>query len=98
MRREIKEETNLSIKNIHFIFYQDCINHPEFYKPRHFLLMNFIAHIDPGKVSLNYESEHFRWEKIEDALKLPLNQPTKNLILELQNRKKEFISEYNFDS
>ena len=98
LKREIKEETNLSIKNIHFIFYQDCIDHPEFYKPRHFLLMNFIAHIDPGKVSLNYESEHFRWEKIEDALKLPLNQPTKNLILELQNRKKEFISEYNFDS
>ena len=98
LKREIKEETNLSIKDIHFIFYQDCIEHPEFYKPRHFLLMNFIAHIDPGEVSLNYESEHFRWEKIEDALKLPLNQPTKNLILELQNRKKEFINEYNIDS
>ena len=98
MKREIKEETNLSIKDIHFIFYQDCIEHPEFYKPRHFLLMNFIAHIDPGEVSLNYESEHFRWEKIEDALKLPLNEPTKNLILELQNRKKEFINEYNIDS
>jgi len=96
--REIKEETNLSIKDIQFIFYQDCIEHPEFYKPRHFLLMNFIAHIDPGEVSLNYESEHYRWEKIEDALKLPLNTPTKNLILELQNRKKEFINEYNFDN
>ena len=60
--------------------------------------MNFIAQIDPGEVSLNYESEQFRWEKIEDALKLPLNTPTKNLILELQNRKKEFINEYNFDS
>ena len=60
--------------------------------------MNFIAHIDPGEVSLNYESEHFRWEKIEDALKLSLNKPTKNLILELKNRKKEFINEYNFDS
>ena len=98
LKREIKEETNLSIKDIQFIFYQDCIEHPEFYKPRHFLLMNFIAHIDPGEVSLNYESEHFRWEKIEDALKLPLNQPTKKLILELQGRKKEFINEYNFDS
>ena len=60
--------------------------------------MNFIAHIDPGKVSLNYESEYYRWEKIEDALKLPLNQPTKNLILELQSRKKEFINEYNINS
>ena len=45
--------------------------------------MNFIAQIDPGEVCLNYESDHYRWEKIEDALKLPLNQPTKNLILEL---------------
>ena len=98
LKREIKEETNLSIKDIHFVFYQDCIENKEFYKPRHFLLMNFIAHIDPGEVSLNYESEHFRWEKIEDALKLPLNQPTKKLILELQDRKKEFINEYNFNS
>jgi len=98
LKREIKEETNLSIKNIHFIFYQDCIEHPEFYKPRHFLLMNFIAQIDPGKVCLNYESEHYRWEKIEDALKLPLNQPTKKLILELKNRKKEYVNEYNLNS
>jgi len=50
--------------------------------------MNFIVNINPGEVSLNYKSEHFRWEKIKDALKLPLNQPTKNLIIELQNRKK----------
>jgi hypothetical protein len=60
--------------------------------------MNFIAQIDPGEVCLNYESEHYRWEKIEDALKLPLNQPTKNLILELKNRKKEYINEYNLNS
>jgi len=90
LKREIKEETNLSIKDIHFIFYQDCIEHSEFYKPRHFLLMNFIARIDTGVVSLNYESEKFRWENLEDALKLPLNQPTKKLILELQDRKIEY--------
>ena len=63
-----------------------------------FLLMNFIARIDPGEVILNYESEKFRWEKIEDALKLPLNEPTKNLILELKDRKKEYLNEYNFVS
>ena len=98
LKREIKEETNLSIKDINFVFYQDCIEHTEFYKPRHFLLMNFIAHIDPGEVSLNYESEQFRWEKIDDALKLPLNQPTRNLIIELQDRKKDILNEYNFIS
>ena len=98
LKREIKEETNLSIKNIHFIFYQDCIEHKEFYKPRHFLLMNFIAQIDSGEVCLNYESEHYKWAKIEEALTLPLNQPTKNLIFELQSRKKEFINEYDFDN
>lgn len=90
LKREIKEETNLVIKDIHFLFYQDCIEHPEFYKPKHFLLMNFIARIDTGVVSLNYESEKFRWENLEDALKLPLNQPTKKLILEFQDRKIEY--------
>ena len=98
LKREIKEETNLSIKDIQFVLYQDCIEHPEFYKPRHFLLMNFIARINPGEVILNYESEKFRWEKIEDALKLPLNEPTKNLILELNDRKKDYYNEYNFVS
>ena len=98
LKREIKEETNLSIKDIQFVLYQDCIEHPEFYKPRHFLLMNFIARINPGEVILNYESEKFRWEKIEDAIKLPLNEPTKNLILELKDRKKDFFNEYNFVS
>ena len=98
LKREIKEETNLTIKDIQFVFYQDCIEHPEFFKPRHFLLMNFIARIDTGKVSLNYESEQFRWENIEDALTLPLNQPTKKLISELQGRKKEFYNEYYFVS
>ena len=98
LKREIKEETNLSIEAIQFIFYQDCIEHPEFYKPKHFLLMNFIAKVEHGRVSLNYESDHYRWEKISDALNLPLNQPTKNLILEIQNRKEEFNNKYNIDS
>ena len=60
--------------------------------------MNFIAQIDHGEVCLNYESDHFRWATIEEALKLPLNQPTENLILEFKNRKKEYINEYNLDS
>ena len=60
--------------------------------------MNFIARVDSDEVSLNYESDQFRWEQIDDALTLPLNQPTKNLILEFQDRKKEFINEYDFSS
>ena len=52
--------------------------------------MNFIARVDTGLVSLYYESEKFRSQNLKDALKLPLNQPTTKLILELQDRKIEY--------
>ena len=54
--------------------------------------MNFIARVDSDKVSLNYESEEFRWEKMKDALSLPLNQPTKNLILKLRDKRQELFN------
>ena len=59
---------------------QDCIETPEFYRPEHFLLLNFTCRADTTDVRLNEELEDFRWLSPEDALKLPLNKPTRILI------------------
>ena len=78
--REMKEETGLDIRDIRFVIAQDCIETPEFYRPEHFLLLNFTCRADTTDVRLNEELEDFRWLSPEDALKLPLNKPTRILI------------------
>ena len=81
LRREIKEETNLSIKDIRLVFVQECIHSKEFYRDAHFLLLNYVCRCD-GKpwVVLNSEGQEFRWLSTEDALLLALNQPSRKLL------------------
>ncbi len=81
LRRELKEETNLDITNLEFVLVQDCIASEEFYRPAHFILLNYTCRcgLDP-QVKLNDEAEAFRWLSPEAALKLDLNQPTRILL------------------
>ncbi len=78
--REINEETGLDIDEIRFVMIQDCVFHPQFYKQKHFVLVNYVAKLkelsQPAQVILNYESNDFVWVSWEDAQKLPINQPT----------------------
>lgn len=83
LRREVREETGLELAEIHFVFVQDCINPPEFYRPAHFLLLNYAARALPGEVCLNDEAEDYRWVKLEEAFALALNTPTRRLLEEI---------------
>lgn len=78
--REIKEETGLDVHDIRFVIAQDCIETPEFYRPEHFLLLNFACRTNGTAVCLNEELEDFRWLSPKDALNLSLNKPTRILI------------------
>ena len=82
LRRELLEETALKITDIQFVLVQDCIHSREFYRDAHFVLLNYTCRC-PGKnpqVKLNDEGREFRWLRLADAKKLPLNTPTKILI------------------
>ena len=78
LHREILEETGLTLKNIRFIMNQDCIEHPQFYKPRHFILLNYSAEVeDPEiKVQLNYESNAYIWVDFDKVNEYAVNEPT----------------------
>ncbi len=90
LRREIKEETNLDITDIRLVLAQDCIHSEEFYRDAHFVLLNYTCRSASGTVvTLNEEAREYRWLAPAQALELPLNQPTRNLlaaVLESPNR------------
>jgi len=82
LEREIREETGLDLTDIEFALVQDCINSPEFMRPEHFLLLNYVARATTTAVNLNDEAEEFRWLSPAAALDLNLNQPTRVLLTE----------------
>jgi len=89
LRREIKEETNIEITNIEFVLAQDSIHSQEFYRDAHFVLLNYTCQSASGtEVILNDEAREFRWLPLTEAMKLPLNQPTRTLLEVVQTHRK----------
>jgi ADP-ribose pyrophosphatase YjhB (NUDIX family) len=82
LRREILEETGLQVTDIAFVIVQDCIHSKEFYRDAHFVLLNYTCRCtgEPA-VRLNEEAREFCWVTPEQALAMPLNQPTRTLLL-----------------
>jgi ADP-ribose pyrophosphatase YjhB (NUDIX family) len=82
LERELEEETSLRITDIQFVLAQDCIHSKEFYRDAHFVLLNYTCRCagEPA-VKLNDEAREFRWLTVAQALEMPLNQPTRKLLL-----------------
>lgn len=88
LRREIKEETALDIHDIEFVLVQDCIHSKEFYRDAHFVLLNYTCRCAGAPdVRLNEEAREFRWVKLEEALAMPINAPTRKLLLAVAQTK-----------
>ena len=82
LRREIKEETDLEVADIEFVLVQDCIHSKEFYRDAHFVLLNYTCQcIGEPLVKLNDEAREFKWTTLELAVEMPLNLPTRKLLL-----------------
>jgi ADP-ribose pyrophosphatase YjhB (NUDIX family) len=82
LRREIREETGLDVTDVEFVLVQDCIHSKEFYRDAHFVLLNYTCRcVGEPAVKLNDEAREFRWLTVAQALEMPLNQPTRKLLL-----------------
>ena len=86
LKREVLEETGLKIKNIEFALAQDCIRSKEFYRPAHFVLLNYLAQTSQTKVTLNPEADDYRWCTLKECYQLKLNTPTRILLDWYKNR------------
>jgi phosphoglycolate phosphatase len=87
LRREIHEETGLDLADVEFALVQDSIDSPEFIRPEHFILLNYVARAMDTAVVLNDEAEEFRWLSPAAAFDLDLNQPTRVLLAKTLERR-----------
>ena len=80
LKREIREETDLEVYGIKFLLRQEIINPKDFFKKSHFVSLNHTCKAKSTNVKLNNEAQSYKWVTAENALRLELNKPTKELI------------------
>ncbi len=80
LRREVAEETGLSISDIRFICVQEFIYDPAFWQPRHFIFFDYACHTETTDVRLNDEAEAYVWLSVDEALRLPMDAYTERAI------------------
>jgi nucleoside triphosphatase len=87
LKREIKEETGLDIYDVSFLHIQESVFGDEFYKKKHFVLLDYICKTKGSDAVLdNREGTEYVWVTINEALKLPLCSYTKELVLEYKDK------------
>lgn len=82
VKREVKEETNLDVFDIQFVLTQEFVFGEEFHKKKHFIFLDFICKTKDTDVVLNEEGLEYIWKTPKEALDLPVEPYTRNLILE----------------
>jgi ADP-ribose pyrophosphatase YjhB (NUDIX family)/predicted enzyme related to lactoylglutathione lyase len=80
LRREVAEETGLTISDIHFIAVQEFVYDPAFWRPRHFIFFDYACRTGETEVRLNDEAQEYVWVTVEEALALPIEPYTDKAI------------------
>jgi nucleoside triphosphatase len=76
LRREIKEETNLEIRDIEFVCFQEFVYNERFWKRRHFIFFDFACRTDSTDVQLNDEAQEYVWVTPDEAMTMPVEHYT----------------------
>ncbi|HSN76554.1 MAG TPA: NUDIX domain-containing protein [Anaerolineae bacterium] len=80
LRREVAEETGLSIYDIRFVCTQEFIYDPAFWQLRHFIFFDYACRSDETDVRLNDEAEEYVWAPVDEELRLPIEPYTETAI------------------
>ncbi len=82
IRREVKEETGLDAEPVELLIVQQAIYPKDFYKHEHYIFMDYILKAKSSRVELDgRELQDYLWIKPEEALKLNLEEYTRNFVL-----------------
>ena len=81
VRREVKEEVGINLSDVKFHYVQEGIYSKEFFKPKHFIFLDFICKTKSSKCKLDKdEIQECIWVKPENALNLNIDSFTRNSI------------------
>jgi len=81
LRREIREEVGLGIRNIRFLMVQEAIFSKEFWKPKHFIFFDFVCRAAGGLPRVDgKEIQSFVWVTPRKALRLRLDVYTRRMV------------------
>ncbi len=80
VHREVREETGLSLGAVAWAPTHEAVDHPEFHRRAHFVLLNFVARATSEDVALNDEAQAYAWTTPDEALRMDLNAPTRALV------------------
>ncbi len=78
--REFAEEVGLALRDVRFARLDEMVGDPAFYKPAHFILINYFARTDSEAVRPGEEIAEWAWTPPEQALAYPLNVYTERLV------------------
>lgn len=81
LKREVKEEVGLEIKPLKFLTIQEAIFSKEFYKPKHFIFLDFLCESLKSRVKLDRkELQEYLWVNPKKALNLNIDSFTRKTI------------------
>jgi nucleoside triphosphatase len=90
IRREVKEETGLDAKSAKLLLVQQAIYPQDYYKHEHFIFMDYICETDGSEVKLDgRELQEHVWVEPEAALKLNMEEYTRNFVRKFLDEMKE---------
>jgi nucleoside triphosphatase len=91
IKREVKEETGLDTEPVRLLLVQQAIYPEDFHKHEHFVFMDYLCNTRDDRVKLDgRELQEYVWVKPEKALKLDLEEYTRNFVAKyLEELRKE---------
>lgn len=86
LKREILEETGLTIYDLKLISLKESIFNDKFQEKKHFIFIDYICKTDSINVSLNDEAEEYEWVDLEQIESYDLGGFVKELLLKLRDK------------
>jgi nucleoside triphosphatase len=83
VRKEVREETGLEVKDVEFLEVKDGGNPDDFERDTHFIFLNFVCRAENQEVELDErEAVDYKWIDPEEALEnnLDINDSTRDFI------------------
>ena len=93
IKREVKEETGLDVYSVELLLVQQAIYPARYYKHEHFVFLDYLCKSLDSKVKLDgRELQEYVWIKPDEALRLDLEDYTRNFVLKYLEELKQKAS------